>query len=974
MSSFAVGRKGLTIDRVFSSSVQHPFDECAWEKRDAVIQGSSGAPVFEQKDVEVPTSWSQTATNIVASKYFHGVQDTPQRETSVKQVIRRIADTITEWGERDGYFATDQDTRTFASELTWLLVNQHGAFNSPVFFNVGCDRYYDSEFKRESWFWDSPSSTVRFGSVGYQRPQVSACFINALEDTMESILRLNYTESLLFRGGSGSGTNFSPLRSSMEVLSGGGVASGPLSFMKGLDAFAGVIKSGGKTRRAAKMVVLNADHPDIEAFIACKQKEEQKAYALIREGYDGSNPDAEAYATVAYQNANNSVRVTDDFMSLAAENSTRPWLLKAVKDGRVIKEVSAPALLRQIATATWACGDPGMQFDTTINNWHTCPNSGRINASNPCSEYMFLDDSSCNLASLNLLAFYDPTTDTFDADRYRAAIRIFITAQDILVDNASYPTEKITCNSHDFRPLGLGYANLGALLMARGVAYDSEEGRAYAAMLTAIMTGEAYCQSARLAHNMPVLMPANADLRKETDRLLAEVSPVRTGACPGWFLNKTPFLDVIRKHQVNVDALSIAPLTSVPKELYETATAVWAEALELGKRSGYRNAQVTVLAPTGTIGFLMDCDTTGVEPVLGLVTSKKLVGGGLMTLTNSSAAMALAKLGYDPEVQAAMTKYIAAKGTVEGAPEFNPAHLPVFDCALKSTKGTRAISCLGHIKMMEAVQPFLSGAISKTINLPEEATVEDIAAAYVESWKRGLKAVAIYRDGSKKAQPVVMKKATSTQEVEAPAPQAKPDTNAPPKAVRHHLPDDRLSYTHKFAIGGHEGYITVGMYPNGQPGEIFIAMSKEGSTISGLMDCFAMMVSVGLQHGVPLQTIVDKLSHTRFEPSGWTKRAEIGYAKSIMDYLARYLEGLFLKPKQATLFATGSENSVRWSDGTVSVIPPPEAKDVPLVEVEAAATLEFGDSPTCSTCGAIMVRNGSCYKCLSCGNTSAGCS
>jgi ribonucleoside-diphosphate reductase alpha chain len=945
--------------------------------RDAVIQGSSGTPVFEQKNVEVPVFWTQTATNIVASKYFHGIQGSPQRETSVKQVIQRIGKTITDWGKRDGYFVTDEDANTFEWELIWLLLNQYGAFNSPVFFNVGCDQYYDRGFTRESWFWDSESNAVRFGNVGYQRPQVSACFINSIEDTMESILQLNTTESLLFRGGSGSGTNFSPLRASMEALSGGGVASGPLSFMKGFDAFAGVIKSGGKTRRAAKMVILNADHPDIEAFIVCKQKEEQKAYALMREGYDGSNPDAEAYSIVAYQNANHAVRVSDEFMCLATEDSNQPWLLKAVKDGRVVKEVSAPGLLRQIAAATWACGDPGMQFDSTINTWHTCPNSGRINASNPCSEYMFLDDSSCNLASLNLLAFYSPATGTFDIERFRAAVRIFVIAQDILVDNASYPTEKITRNSHDFRPLGLGYANLGALLMARGVPYDSEHGRAYAATLTAIMTGEAYCQSARMARHLPVLTAADANLGKQTDQLLAEVSHRRTGACPGWLLNATPFLDVIRKHQSYVELHSIAPQTGVPKEFYETATRVWAEALELGKHSGYRNAQLTVLAPTGTIGFFMDCDTTGIEPVLGLVTSKKLVGGGVMTLTNRSATMALARLGYDPDVQTAITKYIAANGTVEGAPDFNQVHLPVFDCALKSTKGTRTISYLGHIKMMEAVQPFLSGAISKTINLPEEVTVEHIATAYVESWRRGLKAVAIYRDGSKKAQPVATKKEASVKAVdqatETSQPPSQPDTGAPPKAVRHRLPDERAAITHKFGIGGHEGYITIGMYPNGQPGEIFITMSKEGSTISGLMDGFAMMVSMGLQHGVPLQTVVDKLSHTRFEPSGWTKRSEIGYAKSIMDYLARYLEARFLKPQQGTLFASVGQNAVEWSDGSVSVIPPPPDKDAPPVQVVAKPPLEFGDSPVCTVCGTLMIRSGSCYKCPECFSTS-GCS
>ena len=969
-----VARKGTTIQRIFSSADRHPFDELAWEKRDAIIQSASGAPVFEQKDVEVPSKWSQTATNILASKYFHGIQSTPQRETSAKQVFSRIATTIAEWGERDGYFATPQDATAFESELTWLMVNQYGAFNSPVFFNVGCDRY-DREFVNNNWYWDKQTKTICFGNVGYARPQVSACFINSVEDTMDSIMELAGTEVRLFRLGSGSGTNLSPIRGSMEPLSGGGMASGPLSYMKGYDSFAGVIKSGGKTRRAAKMVILNVDHPDIEDFIDCKLREEKKAHALIAAGYDGSGPDAEAYATVAYQNANNSVRVTDEFMAQASSAATEPnWDLKAIKDGRTIKKVNAKALLRKIAEATWKCGDPGMQFDSTINAWHTSPLSGLINASNPCSEYMFLDDSSCNLASLNLLRFYNEQTGEFDVEKCRAAVRIFIIAQDILVDNASYPTEKVARNSHDFRPLGLGYSNLGALLMASGTAYDSDEGRAFAGGITAILTGEAYRQSALLARTSCALGIANSDLAEQA-QAIDEDAPRISGACPGWFLNEVPFLKVIEKHIAAVEqqlnrGVWVSSSPTANDDLFEIAKSIWKEAYLFGSEFGFRNSQVTVLAPTGTIGYLMDCDTTGVEPSLGLVTYKKLVGGGTMQIVNHTVTAALRKLGYERALGDGVkdiTAYVGEHGTMEGAPNVDPSHYSVFDCAFKSSQGARTIPYMGHIRMMEAVQPFLSGAISKTINMPEEATVEEIMDAYLEAWKRGLKAVAIYRDGSKKGQPVATKKeektVATTTVAEMATVETKP-TSGPPIPVRHRLPDERMAITHKFRIANFEGFVTIGLYEDGQPGEMFVRMAKQGSTIAGLMDAFATSVSVGLQFGVPLQTYVDKYAHMRFEPDGWTQNPDIGYAKSIMDYLFRWMDNRFLHPKQEALFPTMTlPKTVGGLPG--NLVTPADNLD---------AIVQMGDAPTCAHCGALMVPSGRCHKCPTCGETSSGCS
>ena len=957
-------QKGLAISRTFSSADIHPFDEVTWEKRHALISNAKGGVVFEQKDVEVPANWSQTATNILASKYFHGIQNTPQREVSAKQVIGRVAETITSWGKDDGYFRTSEDVETFERELTWLLVNQYGAFNSPVWFNVGCDRY-QPDYQNPGWHWDSATKSVKFKNVGYQRPQVSACFINGVEDRMESIMALASTEVLLFKGGSGSGTNLSPLRGSMEKLSGGGAASGPVSYMKGYDAFAGVIKSGGKTRRAAKMVILNADHPDIEDFIECKVREEKKAQALVAAGYDGSGPDSEAYATVAFQNANNSVRVSDEFMQAA--ESDQPWELKARKSGEVTKTVRAKELLRKIAEATWQCGDPGMQYDTTINTWHTSPLSGRINASNPCSEYLFLDDSSCNLASLNLLRFYDERTGTFDIEGYRAAVRIFVIAQDIVVDRASYPTEAVARNSHDFRPLGLGYSNLGGLLMSMGLAYDSDEGRAFAAALTAILTGEAYLQSAELASALSVLGVANDSLRAHIDAT-SEDAPRTTGACPGWYLNEEPFLAVIEKHIAAVEKQLNRGVGA--DEMFETAEYIWKHAYQMGSEFGFRNSQVSVLAPTGTIGFLMDCDTTGVEPALGLVTFKKLVGGGTMQIVNNTVSAALRKLGYETngDVVKDITTYVNEHGTIEGAPHVDPSHYAVFDCAFKSVHGTRTIHYMGHVRMMEAVQPFLSGAISKTINMPSEATVEDIMDAYIEAWKRGLKAVAIYRDGSKSAQPVATKKEEKAVETTTVAVMPVATTTAPsgpPAARRHRLPDDRASYTHKFRIANFEGFLTVGLYPDGKPGEIFVRMAKQGSTLSGLMDAFATSISVGLQHGVPLQTYVDKFAHMRFEPDGWSQNEKIGYAKSIMDYIFRWLDLRYLQGEQKSLFPAQT---------TLTQAPTEVPAEVVTAADDLASTIDLGDAPTCSKCGCAMQPSGRCHRCPGCGDTSGGCS
>ena len=1091
--------RGLTFSRRFSTEGVSPYEELQWERRDATIADTKGNTIFEQKNVEIPVDWSMTATNIVASKYLHGQLGTPERETGVRQLVSRVAETIRDWGIRGGYFSSPVDAAIFHDELVHMLLTQKAAFNSPVWFNVGCDRL-EPDADGQNWHWDAATGGVKYSATGYRNPQCSACFINAVDDSLDSILTLAKTEGMLFKWGSGTGTNLSPIRGSKELLSGGGQASGPLSFMRGFDAFAGVIKSGGKTRRAAKMVILNVDHPDIVDFIECKAKEEAKAHTLIKAGYDGSGPDSEAFSSIFFQNANNSVRVSDEFMR--AWETDGDFTTYSVKGHKPVENYKARDVMQKIAEATWLCGDPGMQFDDTINRWHTSKNTARINASNPCSEYMFLDNSACNLASFNLMKFVTPAG-TFDIAAYRHGVSVMITAMEILVDNSGYPTESISRNSHDYRPLGLGYANLGALLMSFGLPYDSEAGRDLAAGLTAIMCGQAYLQSAVIAANCPPLgsaTPLTASVEREG------------GACPGFYVNREPFLDVIRMHRAEVNKIGKSRTAAtgenfnVPQldALIEASRECWDTALVCGERFGFRNSQVTVLAPTGTIGFMMDCDTTGIEPDLALVKYKKLVGGGMIKIVNNTVPAALFKLGYNNDQVNAIVSYIDATGTIEGAPGIKPEHLPVFDCSFKPAKGTRSIHYMGHIKMMSATQPFLSGAISKTVNLPREATVDEVAKAYAESWRRGIKAVAIYRDGSKGTQPlntsldskqdakrepseldaaagrVLAQFAAGKQAAESDvnALEAKPsekvevsashialaasafqnsleqiaraaasaraasaakevaqeqDLNGPPRAVRHRLTAERASVTHKFSIAGHEGYITVGLYPSGQPGEIFIKMAKEGSTVSGLMDAFATSISLALQHGVQLKVLCEKFAHTRFEPSGWTGNEQIGYAKSLMDYIFRWLHLRFLSGEQLTLFAglapqapqlpaaptllaeTDSEeeaadpqrhlaklaeevakrlNQVSQGGGhgtgqggggiapeihaesaSSATVRGPELKDRGLYHAAEAMRdmYEMGDAPSCPMCGAIMVRNGSCYRCMSCGSTS-GCS
>jgi ribonucleoside-diphosphate reductase alpha chain len=912
-------RVGVDFPRYFTEAGKNPYDQVKWDLRNASIGNDKGAVIFEQRDVEVPEDWSQTATNIVVSKYFYGKIGSPERETSVRQLISRVVDSIADWGLNGRYFRTVQDAANFRDDLAHLMLSQKACFNSPVWFNVGV-----KEPRGYGWYYDEATAAIKKLEPGETRPQCSACFINSVGDTLESILDLAKTEGMLFKWGSGTGTNLSTLREEEGLLSGGGRASGPLSFMKGFDAFAGVIKSGGKTRRAAKMVILNADHPDIEKFIWCKAKEEKKAHTLIDAGYD-SSLDGDAYSSVFFQNANNSVRATDEFMQAVADDEE--WWTHTRLNGEKKDRKMARELMRQIAEATHQCGDPGMQFDTTINNWHTSKNTARINASNPCSEYMFLDDSACNLASLNLMRFVG-ADGQFDVQAYRHAVDTIILAQEIIVDNAAYPTEKIAKNSHDFRPLGLGYANLGALLMSMGIPYDSAEGRDWAAALTAVMCGQAYLTSARVAEGA-------------------------TGPCEGYAVNEDSFLEVIRMHRDSTARISDK---RVPADLYENARRCWEEAYELGERAGFRNAQTTVIAPTGTIGFMMDCDTTGIEPDLALVKYKKLVGGGVIKIVNNTVPAALIKLGYTSDQVNKIVDHIDSTGTIEGAPFLRDEHLPVFDCSFRPQNGMRSIHYMGHVRMMAAVQPFISGAISKTINMPEESTAEEVMHAYTESWRLGLKAVAIYRDNSKRVQP--LSSGTSKGAKESVTTVTKVEEKIVYRPIRRKLPDERRSLTHKFSIGGHEGYITAGLYDDGSPGEIFITMAKEGSTISGLMDAFATAVSYGLQYGVPLKFFVDKFSHVRFEPSGWTGNQEIPYAKSIMDYIFRWLGTRFLGPEYAVGEAGDSPK--------LQVTEPSPQQALPFAPVAA-------DAPTCSECGGLMTRNGSCYKCENCGGTS-GCS
>lgn len=953
--------KGIIVDRYFTKEGVHPYELIAWEKRDAVITNSKGAIVFEQKGVEVPSFYSQTATNIVVSKYFYGTIGKEDREFSVKQLIGRVAKTITKWGRKDGYFQTAEDATVFEDELHHILVNQMAAFNSPVWFNVGTSR----------------------------PQQCSACFINSVQDDMRSILNLCVTEGTLFKGGSGAGSNFSKLRSKQEYLSGSnGKASGPVSFMKGLDAFAGVIKSGGKTRRAAKMVILNVDHPDIEEFITCKVDEEKKAWALMDAGYDGSI-DGAAYASIFFQNANNSVRVTDDFMKAVAADEE--WVTHEVVGGKPSLKYRAKELMHKISEAAWLCGDPGMQYDTTINTWHTSKNTDRINASNPCSEYMFLDDSACNLASLNLMRFRKEVNGemVFDVTAFKKANEIIITAMEIIVGNSVYPTPAIEQNSHDYRPLGIGYANLGALLMSRGLAYDSEQGRNLAAAITSLQSGHCYYQSSKIAEKI--------------------------GTFAGYARNAEPAMDVMRMHR---DASYKIDGHGVPTELLSEARKSWDNVVEYGSQFGLRNAQISVLAPTGTISFLMDCDTTGVEPDIALVKYKWLVGGGMMKIVNQTVPEALMRLGYSEAERKDILDFIEVQDTIEGAPHMKAEHLSVFDCAFKAAKGTRTITHLGHIRMMAAVQPFISGAISKTVNMPHEATVEDISEVYMLGWKLGLKAIAIYRDGSKRQQALTTSKEsdakkqnTKAVDVGAGLVPAHVNENETPLVVpavsasvptvtissddrkmrRRRMPDERRAITHKFQIGNHQGFITVGLYDDGTPGEVFITMSKEGSVISGLMDSFATSISIGLQYGVPLEVLVNKFVHMRFEPSGYTSNPQIRIAKSITDYMFRWLALKFL-PRESQIalgIQVGEESmSEATNVGDASVgAPLVDAHVNEIVEAQPklfeanvatnkSLTATFdnqSDAPACDSCGSMMVRNAACYKCLNCGATS-GCS
>jgi ribonucleoside-diphosphate reductase alpha chain len=967
-------RPGLTVERFFTRQGVDPFDTVEWELRDAVISGADGKVFFEQRGVEFPKSWSQTATNVVVQKYFRGTLGTPQREHSVRTMIGRVADTIYSWGKADGYFKSDADAWAFRDELVHLLLHQKMAFNSPVWFNVGVEEY----------------------------PQCSACFINSVDDSMSSILGLAKTEGMLFKYGSGTGSNLSSLRSSREHLNGGGTASGPVSFMRGFDAFAGAIKSGGKTRRAAKMVILNIEHPDVVDFIDCKAIEEKKAWALIDAGYDGGfNVVGGAYDSVNYQNANHSVRVNDDFMTAVLRDAD--WHTRAITDGRKLDTYKARTLMRKMADAAWICGDPGIQYDTTINDWHPCINTARINASNPCSEYMFLDDSACNLASLNLRKFQraeapgsgvvpGSNAGEFDHEAFRRACQTTITAMEIIVDNSSYPTAQIAGNSYKFRPLGLGFANLGALLMSRSLPYDSEPGRAYAAAITALMCGEAYRTSARIA----------ADA---------------TGPFAGYADNETPFLKVMRKHRAACDRIDTA---LVPYELMQAAREAWDGAIEVGQKYGFRNGQTTVLAPTGTIAFLMDCDTTGVEPDIAIVKYKRLVGGGLIKIVNQTVPQALSRLGYSDHEVEQIIAHIDANDTIEGAPHLKDEHLPVFDCAFRSSNGTRSIHYMGHIRMMSAVQPFLSGAISKTVNLPTDCTVEDIEDAYIQAWKLGLKAIAVYRDGCKRTQPLStsMKQATSDgsklatvdaaalaaavaagtaqnlanlNPLDLLAPEERRLVEAlrvrksrpagPPMANRYKLPDERASFTHKFSIGGHEGYITVGMYDDQSPGEIFVRMAKEGSVIAGLMDSFATAISLALQHGVPLHVLIDKFKGTRFEPAGFTGNQEIPIATSIMDYLFRWLAIRFPSDGPSIYERHPAAKAAQLDLPKIPLLSKDflavEAKAAPAIPVEVAsrdrAWVQETDAPPCHECGTLMVRNGACHKCPNCGSTS-GCS
>ncbi len=998
-------KKGLKIEYHFSTPGVHPFEQVAWEIRLAKISNESGQAVFEQDNIEVPASWSQLATKVVASKYFYGDVETGQRERSVKQLVHRVCRMIADRGKKDGYLASDEDAEAFYNELTWLCVNQYGSFNSPVWFNVGIYDVYGVTGSKHNYRWDTQKKAAVLCENSYEYPQAAACFIQSVKDSMEDIMRLATSEAMLFKHGSGTGTDLSPLRSSKEKLSGGGKPSGPLSFMRIYDQIAAVIRSGGKTRRAAKMQSLKIDHPDIKEFITSKAKEEKKAWTLIEAGYSGDYNN-EAYSSVMFQNSNLSVRVTDEFMQAVEKDAT--WSTYTITTGQKIEEHSARELMELIAEGTRICGDPGIQYHSTINRWHTCPNSGPINASNPCSEYMFIDDSACNLASLNLMKFRKEDG-SFDVAGFKKAVRLFIIAQEILVDNGSYPTETITVNSHKFRPLGLGYANLGSFVMSQALPYDSDHGRAIGAAISAILTGEAYITS-------------------------AEIASIK-GPFEGFAKNAEPMLKVINMHRQHAYDI---PESHCAAYLRNAAKDVWDEALDAGTKVGFHNAQVSVLAPTGTIGFMMDCDTTGIEPDIALVKYKLLAGGGMLKIVNKTVPMALERLGYSADDIKSICDHIDQSENIEGAEKLNPDHLPIFDCAFKPRNGKRSIHYMAHLKMMAAVQPFISGAISKTINMPEESTTEEIMVAYMQGWKMGLKAVAIYRDGSKKLQPV---KTSKHREAKAKSAEAAPQG----RPFRHRLPDTRQSITHKFSVAGHEGYLTVGLYEDGQPGELFITMAKEGSTIGGLMDVIGTCTSMALQYGVPLIALVDKFRHARFEPSGMTSNKDIPFAKSLIDYIfcwlgCRFIPGYADKniPSRAASPAPANGKNVTTAKELVektkdlaqkiaeakaavklvsktAVLEKPDpqkshqtaaqplpapagrltdpasrigtlmepvfgetsallASEVTLMQQFNAQFEHFGDdAPACDVCGSITVRNGTCYKCFNCGN-SMGCS
>ena len=976
-------RSGLKIESRFCpTEVADPFDTVQWELRSAAIKDESGKALFEQTNCEIPADWSQLATNVVVSKYFYGDPTNPaERENSVRQLIHRVTRTMADWGIADGYFDTPEDGERFYRELTWLCLHQVGSFNSPVWFNVGLHQQYDVSGAKCNWHYNVATGQVEQPENPYEYPQGSACFIQSVGDNMEDIMRLATSEAMLFKFGSGTGTDLSTIRSSREKLSGGGKPSGPLSFMRVYDQIAAVVKSGGKTRRAAKMQSIKVWHPDIMEFIECKWKEEQKAHALIREGYE-SNFNGEAYSSVMFQNANLSVRVTDEFMAAVSENKS--WKTRWVSDKSDTEPPTYQAreVLNRMADCAWHCGDPGVQYDTTINKWHTCPNSGRINASNPCSEYMFLDNTACNLSSINLMKFRKEDG-TFDADGFTAACRIFLIAQEILVDHASYPTDRIAHNSHLFRPLGLGYSNLGSLAMTTAAPYDSPEAHGLCGAITALLHGAANLTSAEIAG---VVGP------------FAEYED-----------NAEPMMRVMQMHRNAVEQID----DRGPAYLKVAARNLWDRVLEAGQRNGFRNAQATVLAPTGTISFMMDCDTTGIEPDIALVKYKQLAGGGMLKILNKSVDLGLRTLGYTEEQVVAIEKHISEKDTIEGAPYLKTEHLPVFDCAFTPANGTRSIRWQAHVEMMAAAQPFLSGAISKTVNMPKDSTVEDIAEAYFWGWELGLKAIAIYRDGSKQSQPLSTKSEGKKAE-EAAA--AKIVEKVVYKPRRERLPDTRNSVTHKFSIAGHEGYISVGLYPDGRPGEVFITMAKEGSTVGGLMDSFGTSTSIALQYGVPLEVLVNKFSHTRFEPMGHTTNPDIRIAKSLVDYIFRWLGLTFLdsyrdehKAKQESSSGGTKPSSaptpVNGNGAEAPVAPSAssytKAKYVGFETIQARLTdshtprevtssapmsiagksesrdAQFasfqGDAPSCDNCGSITVRNGNCYLCHNCGN-SLGCS